>query len=87
MTQKEIQIKRAQILDLIRDFFKKRGFLEVQTPILTKDISTEPYIDPISVKFFDDKNKTYYGYLITSPEYSLKKLLAFQAKRSFRRFT
>jgi len=73
---KEIQIKRAQILDLIRDFFKKRGFLEIQTPILTKDISTEPYIDPIPVKFFDDKNKTYLGYLITSPEYSLKKLLA-----------
>ncbi|MFA5392219.1 MAG: EF-P lysine aminoacylase EpmA [Candidatus Paceibacterota bacterium] len=87
---KEIQIKRTQILDLTRDFFKKRGFLEVQTPILTKDVSTEPYIDPISVKFSDDRNKTYYGYLTTSPEYSLKKLLAlgfdkiFEITKAFR---
>jgi lysyl-tRNA synthetase class 2 len=62
----------------------------VQTPILTKDISTEPYIDPISVKFFDDRNKDYHGYLITSPEYSLKKLLAqgfqniFEITKAFR---
>jgi len=86
----QIQIQRAQILDLTRDFFKKRGFLEVQTPILTKDISTEPYIDPVPVKFFDDKNKIYRGYLITSPEYSLKKLLAlgfdkiFEITKAFR---
>jgi lysyl-tRNA synthetase class 2 len=80
---KEVQIKRAQILDLTRDFFKKRGFLEVQTPILTKDISTEPYIDPVPVKFFDDKNKIYRGYLITSPEYSLKKLLALDFDKIF----
>jgi len=87
---KEIQIKRAQILDLIRNFFKKRCFLEIQTPILTKDISTEPYIDPMPVKFSDDKNKIYHGYLITSPEYSLKKLLAlgfdkiFEITKAFR---
>jgi len=87
---KDIQIKRAKILDLIRNFFKKRGFLEVQTPILTKDISTEPYIDPVPVKFSDDKNKIYHGYLITSPEYSLKKLLAlgfdkiFEITKAFR---
>jgi lysyl-tRNA synthetase class 2 len=87
---KDIQIKRAQILDLIRNFFKKRGFLEVQTPILTKNISTEPYIDPVPVKFSDDKNKIYHGYLITSPEYSLKKLLAlgfdkiFEITKAFR---
>jgi len=85
-----IQIQRAKILDLIRNFFKKRDFLEVQTPILTKHISTEPYIDPISVMFQDDKNNTYQGYLITSPEYSLKKLLAqgfrniFEITKAFR---
>jgi len=86
----QIQIQQAKILDLIRNFFKKRGFLEVQTPILTKDISTEPYIDPVPVKFSDDKNKIYHGYLITSPEYSLKKLLAlgfdkiFEITKAFR---
>lgn len=79
----ELQKKRAQILDLIRDFFKQRGFLEVQTPILVKGMSTEPYIDPVTVEFFDDRNKQYQGYLITSPEYSLKKLLAQGLKNIF----
>lgn len=89
-TIKKIQIKRARILDLIRNFFKKRSFLEIQTPILTKDISTEPYIDPVPVKFSNDKNKIYHGYLITSPEYSLKKLLSlgfdkiFEITKAFR---
>ena len=87
---KDIQIKRAQILDLIRDFFKKRGFLEVQTPILIKNVDTAPYIEPFKVQFSDDKNKHYQGYLITSPEYSLKKLLAqgfgniFEITKAFR---
>jgi len=72
----EIQEKRAEIKDLIRQFFKEKGFLEVQTPILVKGMSTEPYLDPIKVEFFDEKNKKYQGYLITSPEYSLKKLLS-----------
>jgi len=86
----QIQIKRAQILDLIRDFFKKRGFLEVQTPILIKNVDTAPYIEPFKVQFSDDKNKHYQGYLITSPEYSLKKLLAqgfgniFEITKAFR---
>ncbi|NMB92174.1 MAG: EF-P lysine aminoacylase GenX [Parcubacteria group bacterium] len=86
----ETQIKRAQIIDFIREFFKQRGFLEVQTPILVKGMSTEPYIDPIKVEFFDERNKKYQGYLITSPEYSLKKLLAqgfeniFEITKAFR---
>ena len=87
---RRVQIQQAKILDLIRNFFKKRGFLEVQTPILSKNISTEPYIDPVPVKFSDDKNKIYHGYLITSPEYFLKKLLAagfnkiFEITKAFR---
>jgi len=86
----EIQEKRAEIKDLIRQFFKEKGFLEVQTPILVKGMSTEPYLDPIKVEFFDEKNKKYQGYLITSPEYSLKKLLSqgftniFEITKAFR---
>lgn len=86
----EVQKRRAKIIELIRDFFKQRGFLELQTPILTKGMSTEPYIDPIKVEFFDDKNNKYQGYLITSPEYSLKKLLSlgfvniFEITKAFR---
>lgn len=87
---KKIQVKRARILDLIREFFKDRGFLEVQTPILVKIASLEPYLNPIPVYFEDEKNRRHKGYLITSPEYSLKKLLAagfeniFEVTRAFR---
>jgi len=86
----KLQTKRAQILELIRQFFKQRGFLEVQTPILVKGMSTEPYINPIKVEFHDERNKKYQGYLITSPEYSLKKLLSrgftniFEITKAFR---
>lgn len=73
---KEIQIERSRINDLIRNFFKKRGFLEVQTPTLVKQAGQEPYLTPMEVCFEDEKNKKYQGFLITSPEYSLKKLLA-----------
>lgn len=72
---KKIQILRSKIIDLIHDFFKKRGFLEIQTPTLVKCAGQEPYLSPMEVHFRDEKNKKYKGFLITSPEYSLKKLL------------
>jgi len=87
---KKIQIKRNKINGLLREFFKKRGFLEVQTPILVKCAGQEPYLFPFEVNFADEKNKKYKGYLITSPEYSLKKLLVagfdkiFELARVFR---
>ncbi|MGB9680575.1 MAG: EF-P lysine aminoacylase EpmA [Minisyncoccia bacterium] len=80
---RNIQIKRAKIKDFIREFFKKEGFLEVETPILVKHAGMEPYLSPISLKFKDDKGKIYKGFLITSPEYSLKKILASGYKKIF----
>ncbi len=73
---KKIQIKRNRINELIRQFFKTEGFLEVQTPTLVKCAGQEPYLSPLAVNFQDEKNKSYQGFLITSPEYSLKKMLA-----------
>jgi EF-P lysine aminoacylase GenX len=73
---KEIQIKRTKINNLIRNFFNAKGFLEAQTPILVKCAGQEPYLSPFKTSFGDEKNKKYKGFLITSPEYSLKKMLA-----------
>jgi len=87
---KQIQIQRTKIKDLIREFFKEKGFLEAETPILVKYAGMEPYLAPFSLKFKDEKNKTYRGFLITSPEYSLKKMLAagfeklFEITKAFR---
>ena len=73
---REIQVKRSLIRDGIRDFFKARGFLEMNTPALVSCAGQEPYLSPFKVSFSDDKNKKFDGFLITSPEYSLKKMLA-----------
>lgn len=73
---KKNYILAGQITDLIRAFFKERGFFEAQTPALVACAGQEPYLSPFKIDFCDDKNKKYRGFLITSPEYSLKKLLA-----------
>jgi len=71
-----IQKQRAKIIDAIRLFFKHKGFLEVFTPTFVKLPGMEPYLNPLPYTFQDEKNKSYKGYVITSPEYSLKKLLS-----------
>jgi len=82
-SSKEIQLKRIKINNLIRDFFSKKGFLEMQTPTLVKCAGQEPYLTPMEVKFKNEKNEEYKGFLITSPEYSLKKLLVAGFKKIF----
>ena len=60
----------------MRDFFIKRGFLEVSTPSLVPIPSLEPYLTPLDTTFMNERGRIFSGSLITSPEYSLKKLLA-----------
>ncbi|MDH3642038.1 MAG: hypothetical protein OES38_08065 [Gammaproteobacteria bacterium] len=59
---------RAGVLRSIRDFFYGREILEVQTPCLGARTVTEPAIEAVVVPGL--------GYLQTSPEYHLKRLLA-----------
>jgi len=67
---------REKVIDSIRTFFKKQNFHEVQTPILVPTPSCEP-----NLEVFETELRTFKGakrdvYLIMSPEYSIKKLLA-----------
>ncbi|HMV46029.1 MAG TPA: elongation factor P--(R)-beta-lysine ligase, partial [Leptospiraceae bacterium] len=64
---------RARYLFAIRSFFQENGFLEIDTPILKQVPGMEPYLDPMLVKSPHTDRE---GYLITSPEYSLKQALA-----------
>ncbi len=57
--------------------------MEVQTPTLVKCAGQEPYLSPLAVNFQDEKNKNYQGFLITSPEYALKKMLALGFNKIF----
>jgi lysyl-tRNA synthetase class 2 len=83
---------RADLLGQVRAFFAERGFLEVETPILSADTVVDRHLDPFSVAF----ERTPVGsgaprlWLQTSPEFCMKRLLAgggeaiYQVTRVFR---
>ncbi len=60
--------RRAQMLGQAREFFADRGVVEVQTPLLGSATVTDPDVEAIAVPG--------YGFLQTSPEYFMKRLLA-----------
>ncbi len=74
--------QRAHLLKSIREFFYARNFLEVETPLLDVTTNPDPFVPPIQVP--------QYGYLQTSPEFHMKRLLAnnsgsiFQICKAFR---
>lgn len=74
--------RRALILDSIRAFFRREGFLEVETPILVPQAAPEPFIDPFAADGW---------FLSTSPEMHMKRMLAagygsmFQLTHCFRK--
>lgn len=74
--------KRAELVRRLREFFHTRGFLEVETPLLSREIIPELHIEPIGV----DGD----AFLQASPELHMKRLLGagankiFQLTRSFR---
>ncbi len=61
---------RAELLAHIRQFFKQKKVLEVETPVLSQFATTDVFMDSFSTTQF---NKTYY--LHTSPEFAMKRLL------------
>jgi lysyl-tRNA synthetase class 2 len=63
---------RSDILKSVRSFFYNEGFLEVQTPLLTKAPLPEPYIETFKVPL---RNNTDF-FLIPSPELHMKRLLS-----------
>ena len=60
--------QRARIIAAIRAYFAQQNVLEVETPQLAPATVTDPHLHSIAVPG--------YGYLQTSPEYAMKRLLA-----------
>ncbi|MGJ0516145.1 MAG: EF-P lysine aminoacylase EpmA [Methylomicrobium sp.] len=67
--------QRAELLRQIREFFRARGVLEVETPLLSLAIGTDPQLAYFHTEFdFHPVPQTLY--LQTSPEFAMKRLLA-----------
>lgn len=75
-------VERARMLAIVRDFFAQRQVLEVETPVRAAGGVTDVHLNSLQV--------AQGGWLQTSPEYHMKRLLAagsgaiFQVFRAFR---
>ncbi|MBX9923109.1 MAG: EF-P lysine aminoacylase GenX [Rhabdochlamydiaceae bacterium] len=62
---------RAYMLSQVRSFFRSKNVLEVDTPLLSHSAPIDEHIDIMSVDLQNTK-----GYLHSSPEYAMKRLLS-----------
>jgi len=63
---------RAKCLNAVRRFFDERGYVEVDTPLMSRDIVVDAYLDPLVVPHAHAGTDFY---LQTSPEFGMKRLL------------
>ena len=81
---------RERAIDAIRSFFKTRDFREIETPLLVRHPGMEPHLDVFETRLSTASGRVTAGFLNTSPEYAMKKVLAaglpriFQICKSFR---
>lgn len=73
---KQLLETRAAIIRAIREFFWSCGFLEMETPNVVRYPGQEPNLSPMRITMHDEQGTAYDGFLHTSPEYTLKKMLA-----------
>jgi lysyl-tRNA synthetase class 2 len=75
----EILRHRADLLAKLRAFFAGKEILEVETPALARAPVTDLHIQSLTTEILDTNTiKTFY--LQTSPEFAMKRLLAFNAE-------
>ncbi len=88
-------VQRQMLTQKIRDFFHSRGFIEAETPLMVRHADVELNIDPFRTSLVripegGGPAAVREFFLITSPEYALKKLITggmekiFQISHCFR---
>lgn len=86
----EAQRKRSELYRNLRRFFWERGYLEVETPLLSPYLIPEPTIKAFGTRFESPFDGRLDLCLLPSPEYYMKQLLAdgapsiFQITKCFR---
>ncbi|QCI26174.1 elongation factor P--(R)-beta-lysine ligase [Buchnera aphidicola] len=68
--------QRSKIMKNIRDFFVKKGIVEIETPILTKCTVTDNHLIPLEVPYHLNDSLQSNMWLITSPELHMKRILS-----------
>ena len=63
--------ERAELLTAVRQYFRDKGYWEVETPILSHDVVVDAHLDPFVV---EEPGREFF--LQTSPEFGMKRLLA-----------
>lgn len=72
LTIKDLIQLRARVLRAIRSFFDEMGFVEVETPLLVPSPGLDVHLKAFEIASPPDSKR----YLITSPEYQMKRLLS-----------
>lgn len=86
----ETYLMRGRVMRAIRAFFDGEGFYEVETPLLVAQPGMEPYLEVFETALTDARGQSWRAFLMTSPEYAMKKLLVaglpmlYQICKSFR---
>jgi lysyl-tRNA synthetase class 2 len=62
---------RAQVFEHVRTYFRAEGFLELDTPLIVPSPGLDVHLSAMSVESSQGR-----AYLLTSPEYQMKRLLA-----------
>lgn len=74
---------RQAINDTIRAFLRSRNYVEVETPLMVASPDIEPTLTPFETIVKTPEGASYRAGLITSPEYSMKKLLGMGMQKIF----
>lgn len=75
---------RAKLLQVLRRFFDQLGFIEVQTPVLSRHTVIDRHIDLISVEMAPSSgHASTTWFLQSSPEAAMKRLLACGMKKIY----
>ncbi len=78
------RMSRNRIIHEIRDFFEKEDFFEVETPVLQISPGLEVHLKAFETALYNPLNNMYEKYYLhTSPEFTMKKLLAAGLPRIF----
>lgn len=80
---KSIAEERQKVNDAIRQFLRSRGYIEVETPIVVQSPDVLPNLTPFETTVIHANGKRYPAALITSPEFSMKKLLGVGLEQVF----